>query len=399
MERAIEIKNVSKKYKLYNSNQDRLKETFDFITHKKYHKEFIALDNISFSINKGETVGIIGTNGSGKSTLLKIVTGVLTQTEGDVAINGRISALLELGAGFNPEYSGLENIYLNGTIMGISREEMSQKVDEIIRFSGIGDFIYQPVKTYSSGMFARLAFSVAINVEPDILIVDEALSVGDMAFQEKSITKMKELRDKGTTILFVTHSLPLVRNFCQRAIWIERGELLQDGDADRICDNFQMFMTEKEEAKKEILEHPGQEEKTIEIVQVEMNQEEYYIDETIKISVQLKFNKNVEGYGVGIIVYDINGKVVTLYNTIRDDIVLDKTYDKFILNIPENDFIFGKYYVTVAVSDELGMFGYDKSEYVTSFRMLCKKNKQGMPVADGMFRSKHEWVYKNDREV
>lgn len=393
METAIEVRDISKKYKLYDSNQDRLRETFDFIKHRKYHKEFNALNKISFSINKGETVGIIGTNGSGKSTLLKIITGVLTQTEGEVFINGRISALLELGAGFNPEYSGLENIYLNGTIMGISREEMQKRVEHIIDFSGIGDFIYQPVKTYSSGMFARLAFSVAINVDPDILIVDEALSVGDMAFQEKSITKMKELRDKGTTILFVTHSLPLVRNFCQRAIWIDKGELLQDGDADRICDNFQMFMAEEEEIQKQNSKQIITQEKSIEIIDVKMNKEEYYIDETITIGVQLKFNKNITGYGVGIIVYDMNGRVVTLYNTIRDDIILNKEYNKFTLTIPENDFIFGKYYITVAVSDELGMFGYDKNEYVTSFKILCKKNKQGMPVADGMFRSKHEWVY------
>ena len=179
---AIKVKNLTKLYHLYNKPQDRVKEALNPFK-KSYHHDFYAMNDVTFEIKKGETVGIIGKNGAGKSTLLKMITGVLTPTSGEVEVNGKIASLLELGAGFNPEMTGIENIYLNGTIMGFTKEEMDSKVDAILEFADIGEFIYQPVKMYSSGMFARLAFSVAINVEPDALIVDEALSVGDMAFQ------------------------------------------------------------------------------------------------------------------------------------------------------------------------------------------------------------------------
>ena len=181
---AIQVQDVSKVYRLYDKPIDRLKESLS-LSHKNYHKDFFALNGISFQVEKGETVGIIGTNGSGKSTILKIITGVLTPTAGEVKVEGVISALLELGAGFNMDYTGIENIYMNGTMMGFSRREMEAKLQDILDFADIGDFVYQPVKTYSSGMFVRLAFALAINVEPEILIVDEALSVGDVFFQSK----------------------------------------------------------------------------------------------------------------------------------------------------------------------------------------------------------------------
>lgn len=190
---AIKIENLSKIYKLYDKPIDRLKEALS-ISRKKRHKDYYALNDINLEIKKGEIVGIVGTNGSGKSTILKIITGVLTPTTGTINIDGKISALLELGAGFNPEYTGIENIYLNGTMLGYSKEEMETKIPKIIEFADIGDFIYQPVKTYSSGMFARLAFAVSINVDPDILIVDEALSVGDTRFQKKCYRKMEEFK-------------------------------------------------------------------------------------------------------------------------------------------------------------------------------------------------------------
>ena len=171
---AITVKDVTKVYRLYDKPIDRLKESLS-LTHKSYHKDFYALNGLSFNVEKGQTVGIIGTNGSGKSTILKIITGVLTPTSGEVKVDGRISALLELGAGFNMEYSGLENVYLNGTMIGFSKEEIDARLDDILEFADIGDFIHQPVKTYSSGMFVRLAFAVAINIDPEILVVDEAL--------------------------------------------------------------------------------------------------------------------------------------------------------------------------------------------------------------------------------
>jgi lipopolysaccharide transport system ATP-binding protein len=225
---AIKVKNLTKIYHIYDKPQDRLKEALNPFK-KSYHNDFYALNGINFEIRKGETIGIIGENGAGKSTLLKIITGVLTQTMGEVDITGKIASLLELGAGFNSEMTGIENIYLNGTVMGFSSEEMDNRIDAIQKFADINEFIHHPVKMYSSGMFARLAFSVAINIEPDILIVDEALSVGDAAFQRKCFAKMEEIREKGATILFVSHSEGSIISFCDRAIWLNHGEQVLDG--------------------------------------------------------------------------------------------------------------------------------------------------------------------------
>ncbi|GEN35146.1 ABC transporter ATP-binding protein [Aneurinibacillus danicus] len=389
---AIRVENLKKAYKIYDKPVDRLKESLHPLR-KIYHKDFYALKGVSFDIKRGETVGIIGKNGSGKSTLLKIITGVLTPTFGEVQINGKISALLELGAGFNPELTGIENIYLNGTIMGFTKQEMDKRLDDILSFADIGNFVYQPVKTYSSGMFARLAFSVAINIEPDILIVDEALSVGDMQFQEKSFTKMKRFRDLGKSILFVTHSLTSVRNFCDRAIWISEGSVQMDGQADLVCSAYQDSITKEEKIKVNTISNSSAQEKTISIKNVTLDKQYYLIDEPIKISVELDFYKEITEYGVGIIIYDSKGNIVTLFNTVRDDIYFDKTYSKFTLVIPENDFTRGRYYITVSISDELAMFSYDKAEYVATFLVESKKNKHGIPIADGFFRSKHLWEY------
>jgi ABC-type polysaccharide/polyol phosphate transport system ATPase subunit len=220
---AIRVENLSKIYRLYDRPIDRLKESIHPFR-KKYHKDFYALKDVDFEVKKGEIVGIIGKNGSGKSTLLKLITGVLTPSSGDIIVNGKVSALLELGAGFNPEMTGIENIYLNGTIMGYSKEEMDAKLEDILDFADIGDFINQPVKMYSSGMFVRLAFSVQALVEPEMLIVDEALAVGDAAFSFKCIKHMKKLVEKGTTVLLVTHDVQMVRSFCKKVIWIDKGK-------------------------------------------------------------------------------------------------------------------------------------------------------------------------------
>lgn len=234
---AINVENLNKIYKLYEKPSDRLKESLN-LTRKQYHKDFHALSDISFSVNRGETVGIIGKNGSGKSTLLKIITGVLSPSSGKVQVIGKISALLELGAGFNLEFTGLQNIYLNGTMMGYSQEEMEKKVDSITEFADIGDFLHQPVKTYSSGMFARLAFAVAINVEPDILIVDEALSVGDIFFQNKCFKKFDELKEKNTTILFVSHDIGSIRQMCSKVLWLEDSRQVMFEDRDIVCSQY-----------------------------------------------------------------------------------------------------------------------------------------------------------------
>ncbi|WP_455717125.1 ABC transporter ATP-binding protein [Anaerosporobacter sp.] len=239
--KAIEVCNLSKVYKLYDKSIDRIKESLK-LTRKKCHTEHYALRNLNFYVNNGETVGIIGTNGSGKSTVLKIITGVLNATTGSVKVNGRISALLELGAGFNMEYTGLENVYLNGMMLGFTREEIDKKINDILEFADIGDFINQPVKTYSSGMFVRLAFAVAINIEPEILIVDEALSVGDIFFQAKCYRKFQEFKKMGKTILFVSHDLGSVNKYCDRVILLNKGKIVMEGKPKEVIDVYKKIL-------------------------------------------------------------------------------------------------------------------------------------------------------------
>lgn len=253
MDNVIEIKNISKIYNLYNKPSDRLKEAL--FSRKSRHTEFAALNDVSFNVNKGEILGIIGKNGSGKSTILKIITSVLTPTSGECIVKGKIAALLELGAGFNMEYTGIENIYLNGQMIGFSKDEMDKKLQDIIDFADIGEHIYQPVKTYSSGMFARLAFSVAISVDPDILIVDEALSVGDVFFQNKCYRRFEEFRERGKTILFVTHDMGSVIRYCNRCVLLNAGKKVAEGKPQEMVDLYKRIMVgqwnENEESSEE----------------------------------------------------------------------------------------------------------------------------------------------------
>jgi len=237
---AIEVRDVTKIYRLYNKPSDRLLETL--CPKKSRHRDFYALNGVSFNVEKGTTVGVIGTNGSGKSTILKIITGVLTPSAGEVKVNGTVSALLELGAGFNMEYTGLENIYMNGTMMGFTRQQMEEKLPDILAFADIGEFVDQPVKSYSSGMFVRLAFALAINVEPDILIVDEALSVGDVFFQAKCYHKMEEIRKRGTTIVMVTHDMSSIIKYCDKVVLLNRGDKLAEGEPGKMVDLYKKIL-------------------------------------------------------------------------------------------------------------------------------------------------------------
>ena len=252
---VIKAEGLTKIYKIYEKDIDRLKEAFNPF-HKRYSRDFYALQDLNFEIKRGENVGLVGKNGAGKSTLLKIITGVLTPTSGTIQVNGRIASLLELGAGFNPDMTGVENIYMNGLLMGQSKEMMDAKVDDIISFADIGDFINQPVKTYSSGMFARLAFSVNAFVEPDILIVDEALSVGDAFFQSKCMDRMKKMIDGGTTVLFVSHDTFAVKNLCQRAFLVQSGKIILDASAREVIEAYRAMLasSQSEGEKSETLE-------------------------------------------------------------------------------------------------------------------------------------------------
>lgn len=249
-DQVIRCENISKVYKLYDNPGNRVKEALG-LSKKKLYKEHFALSDICMDVHKGECVGIIGTNGAGKSTLLKIITGVLNPSSGTVEVNGKISALLELGAGFNMEYTGIENIFINGRMTGFSKNEVEKKLQSILDFADIGDFVYQPVKTYSSGMFVRLAFAVAINIEPDVLIVDEALAVGDVFFQAKCFKKFEEFKNQGKTILFVSHALGTIQKYCDRVVMLNKGCKIAEGTPKKIIDLYNKQLADDVKENKE----------------------------------------------------------------------------------------------------------------------------------------------------
>lgn len=403
-ETIIKICDLTKIYRMYEKPIDRLKESLSLI-HKQYSKEFYALDHINVEIKRGENVGIIGTNGAGKSTLLKIITGVLTPTSGDVTVNGKISALLELGAGFNPEYTGLENIYLNGTMMGYTHEEMESKVDGILQFADIGDFIYQPVKTYSSGMFARLAFAVAINVEPEILIVDEALSVGDVRFQMKCMNKMKQMMEGGTTVLFVSHDINAIRRFCSRAIWLNKGKIVRDGQADVVADNYIDFLksgeefkiTEPETEKKTDVSLPAFEPKEgmAEIVSFRLLNKhgkevsEIELDEPLQVEVIYDvYDETIEKPVLGVAVLGMDDDYVCGLNTLLDNVVLPWKYGRNTMYLEYHHgirAIGGKYYFIVALMDETASVDIHAIPMVKEFTIVTGY------LGEGRYIIPHKW--------
>ena len=390
---TIEVRDLSKVYHLYNKPSDRIRETFS-IRKKKYSKEHYALKNINLKINKGESIGIVETNGSGKSTLLKLVTGVVTPTTGTIKTDGKIAALLELGAGFNPEYTGIENIYLNGTMMGYTEEEMKKRVPDIIEFADIGEFINQPVKSYSSGMFARLAFAVSINVEPDILIVDEALSVGDTRFQVKCIDKMRELQESGTTILFVTHAIEQIKRFCTRAIWIKNGELIEDGEASQVVDLYDNFMKYGEKKIEKVNNEdefrlPENSDYLAVIQKVSINKNMFKTFEKLEVEVTYDvYDNHMEDLQVGVAFYSLDRKIYVFGpNTNLDKISVPQKQGRHVVKyiVPELMLMGGDYTVDVGIFNSGGIVNLD-----------YKNNCEGFSVAneyfsEGMFYLKHEW--------
>ncbi len=388
---AISVKNLTKIYHLYGKPVDRLKEALNPFK-KSYHHDFYALNDVSFEIKKGETVGIIGKNGAGKSTLLKIITGVLTPTSGEVKVDGKIASLLELGAGFNPEMTGLENIYLNGTIMGFTKEEMDSKVDAILEFADIGEFVYQPVKMYSSGMFARLAFAVAINVEPDILIIDEALSVGDMHFQLKCMEKFNEFRESGRTILFVTHDISSVKRFCTYTMWINNGELQSIGDTDYITDRYIDFLKMKEKIDdpkdSQVLNNNIAEIKKISILKDEhLVKDMHYLD-CIDVVVQYEvYDDTIKEPVLGIAIHSIDNQYICGLNTLLDCIKIpwNKGINTFTLEYKKINLLGGSYFFDVALFERNASVSFDyKSKY--------KKFIVHTPyVGEGICILEHKW--------
>ena len=345
---VIQVSHLTKMYKLYDKPSDRLKEALG-LTRKKLYREHYALHDVNFDIQEGECVGIIGTNGSGKSTILKIITGVLTPTEGEVKVNGRISALLELGAGFNMEYSGLENVYLNGTMIGFSKEEIDARLDDILDFADIGDFIHQPVKTYSSGMFVRLAFAVAINIDPEILVVDEALSVGDVFFQAKCYHKFEEFKKQGKTILFVSHDLSSVSKYCDRVILLNKGVKMDEGSPKQMVDLYKQLLVGQDPVKQQ--EEPGapsKEEKGEGNFQANPNMLEYgnrmaeiidfeVVDDkgvrsntiekgsSFRIRMKVRFNEDIQEPIMAYTFKNIKGTEITGTNTMFEKVQVEKS--------------------------------------------------------------------------
>ena len=389
----IRIRDLTKVYHLYEKNTDRIKETF---LKKRYSKDHYALNHIDLDIKKGESVGIVGTNGSGKSTLLKLITGVVSPSEGELKTQGKIAALLELGAGFNPEYTGLENIYLNGTMMGYTEKEMEERVPEIIEFADIGDFIYQPVKTYSSGMFARLAFSVSISVEPDILIVDEALSVGDTRFQVKCIDKMTELRDKGTTNLFVTHSIEQIKRFCTRTIWIRDGQIVRDGEASIVVDLYDNYMkygeSVLEEERDEELQpfrFPENASCLAAIQKVSLNKKLFHSFESLEVEIIYDiYDKNMKDLQMGVAIYSRDREIYVFGpNTNLDKYPLPQETGRYkiVYRIPKLALMSGDYVIDVGIFNSDGIVNLDYKNGCKAFSVANEYFSEGMVYLE------HEW--------
>lgn len=362
-EYAIELKDITKSYNMYAKPSDRFREALNPFK-KKYHDVFNALKNVDIEIKKGEMIGFVGENGSGKSTMLKIITGVLTPTSGKIKINGKISALLELGSGFNPEYSGYENIFLNGMVLGFSRNEIEEMVDDIIEFADIGEHIYQPVKTYSSGMFVRLAFAVAINVNPDILIVDEALAVGDLEFQLKCMEKFTEIKNSGKTILFVSHDISSIRRFCDRCYWLKNGEVVEHGDTMEVTTNYENFLKKKSVKTVDRNKNHIEQNLSPEIVDVlsaellDKNKNQVDILEQgekllIKVTYNVK-NDLIKNPVIGIALRTVDNFYVCGLNTLLDKVTIPwrKGKNIFYLEYNKLGLLAGEYYFDVAIFEE-----------------------------------------------
>lgn len=382
---AIQVKHLDKMYKLYNKPSDRLRETLGL---KVPVREHYALRDVNFQVERGETVGIIGTNGSGKSTILKIITGVLNPTAGEVTVNGRISALLELGAGFNMEYTGIENIYLNGTMMGFSREEVDARLQDILDFADIGDFVYQPVKAYSSGMFVRLAFAVAINIDPEILIVDEALSVGDVFFQAKCYRKFEEFKKMGRTILFVSHDLSSISRYCDRVILLNKGVKMEEGSPKQMVDMYKQLLVGQDPAKAEENKE-NQKENWSEQFQVNPNMLEYgsklaeivdfaVLDEndlctntiekgsSFQIKMKVVFHESIQEPIMAYTFKDIKGTEITGTNTLFEKMAVEHSEagDTCTVTFRQDMFLQGGEYLL-----SFGCTGYKDGEFTVFHRL------------------------------
>ncbi|MBK7354009.1 MAG: ABC transporter ATP-binding protein [Nitrosomonas sp.] len=400
---AILAHHLSKCYQLYAQPQDRLKQLI-WGQRRQYYRELWALREIDLAIMPGEVIGIVGRNGSGKSTLLQLICGTLTPTTGDVQINGRLAALLELGAGFNPEFTGRENIWMNAAIIGLTQQEIADRIEQIIDFSEIRPFVDQPVKTYSSGMYVRLAFSIAISVDPDILIIDEALSVGDGAFARKSFNRIMQLRDSGKTILFCSHSLFQIESLCNRAFWINQGKLMAEGDVKQVVTAYQQFLDlgvlssdnsgTAMNAQHNILPSNAKGYARLESVIIEIDGApcEATIAEsgqsTIQVDVKFSTDPSLPCPTVAVTLHSMDGRVITSAASWEDNIIpqlTPKGIGEIKLLFEQLPLLKGEYLVSVYLLCEQGIHLYD-SVYNTYKLRVQQQNR-----LQGFFMIPHQW--------
>ena len=405
---AINAQGLSKCYQLYPHPKDRLKQFLwphRWWGARQYYRELWALRNIDLTIQHGEVVGIVGQNGSGKSTLLQLVCGTLTPTQGEVHINGRVAALLELGAGFNPEFTGRENVHMSAAILGLSSSEIAERLEEIIDFSGVRDFIDQPVKTYSSGMFVRLAFSVAISVDPDILVIDEALSVGDGAFARKSFTRIMQMRDAGKTILFCSHSLFQVESLCTRALWIHQGQVVLDGESAQVVTAYQAFLDKNAtdptlEAPRAQFTAPAPERQTmsgsahldkIKLRTQENNSEDAPLtsgESNLIVEISFASDPTLPCPTLAMALQTKDGRIITSAATWEDDFTVHRASDgsgHVCLTLDQLPLLKGEYSISAYLLCERGLHLYDAAEQVATLQIQQKGRLQGY------FSIPHRW--------
>ncbi len=405
---AISASKLSKCYQLYQHPKDRLKQFLwphNWWGSRQFYRELWALHNIDLTVMPGEVVGIVGQNGSGKSTLLQLVCGTLTPTQGEVQVNGRVAALLELGAGFNPDFTGRENVLMSAAIMGFSQSEIADRIEDIINFSGVRDFIDQPVKTYSSGMYVRLAFSVAINVDPDILVIDEALSVGDGAFARKSFDRIMQMRDAGKTILFCSHSLFQVESLCSRAVWINQGKIILDGESAQVVSAYQTFLDQSmthsiPETSSIHSDDPGFSRnhtsgsarlEKVKLLADGINTQHAIITSSqsgIKLWITFASDPSLPCPNVGMTIQAKDGRTITSAATWEDQFSVQRNfegYGQICLRLDHIPLLKGEYQISVYLLCERGIHLYDAAESVAILQVKQVGRLQGY------FSIPHQW--------
>ena len=396
---AVEIDHLGKMYQIYDRPKDRLKQSL-FMGRKKFYRDFWALRDVHFQVLKGQTVGILGHNGSGKSTLLQIIAGTMMPTQGFVRVHGRVAALLELGSGFNPEMTGRENALMNGVILGLSQEEMQERMPLIEKFAEIGEFMDHPVKMYSSGMFVRLAFACAVNVDPDILIVDEALAVGDMKFQLKCIDKMEAFKRAGKTILFVSHDAYTLKNFCNPAVWLKEGQVHLRGDVNSVTYEYEEFMKAGREceAETELAEEAAVQEKRKDVLTIEKvffssgdgrRKKDFSFGEAVTVTVEYVLHEELAGVVGGIAIYDKNNSYVCGLNTKLDEYALPSKPGRYQLTLDYESvqLLPGTYFVDIGFYESSAIVNLDYKSRFDYFRVAS----EGTYFAEGLIYLQHQW--------